>query len=409
MNRPGGGRSRAGLILALPVLLVLCVLALGTAARGDSAAAPLAADEGAAVAFDGTNYLVVWSDYASGTGDIYGARVAPNGTVLDPGPGLPISTPPAQQILPAVALDGTNYLVVRQERRTNDHYDIYAARVTPAGAVLDPDGIPIATAAGDQTAADITFDGVNYFVTWTDWSSSSGPDIYGARVTTSGTVLDPDGIPISNTANDQSSASVAFDGTNYLVTWEDRRSDPAEDIWGARVSTNGTVLDPAGISIGVGAQYQLAPDVAFDGTNFLVSWMDRRIGVWNIYGARVTPAGSVLEPDGIPISTAPDYQVYPALAFGQANYLVVWTDKRDGLEYHIHGARVTPGGSVLEPGGIPISTAAQQDFPAVAFGGSNYLAVWEDDRSQTGSDIYASRLSPAGDVLDPTGILISNA
>jgi hypothetical protein len=59
---------------------------------------------------------------------------------------------------------------------------------------------------------------------------------------------------------------------------------------------------------------------------------------------------------------------------------------------------VTPGGSVLEPGGIPISTAAEQDVPAVAFDGTNYLAVWEDGRSQTGSEIYGSRVSTTGAV-----------
>ena len=62
----------------------------------------------------------------------------------------------------------------------------------------------------------------------------------------------------------------------------------------------------------------MTPDVAFDGTNYLVSWMDRRNGVWNIYGARVSPQGAVLDKNGIPISTAPDFQIYPALAFGQA-------------------------------------------------------------------------------------------
>jgi len=44
----------------------------------------------------------------------------------------------------------------------------------------------------------------------------------------------------------------------------------------------------------------------------------------------------VLDQSGIPISTAPDYQVYPALAFGDADYLVVWTDKRNGVQYHAH-------------------------------------------------------------------------
>ena len=345
---------RVGPTLAVVFLVGLAMLGLVTDARSERAAVPLATDENAAVAFDGTNFFVVWTDYDSGNGDVHGARVTQAGTVLDQGPGIPISAAPAQQVIPAVAFDGTNYLVVWQDRRTNDSYDIYGARVTPAGDVLDPAGIPVTTAAGEQTAADVAFDGTNFLVTWTDSSPSNGTDVYGARVTTTGTVLDPSGIPISTTPNDQGSAGLAFDGTNYLVTWQDRREDPAEDIWGARVSPNGTVLDPAGFPIGVAAQYQWAPDVAFDGSNFFVSWTDRRIGSWDIYGARVTPGGSVLDPGGIPISTAPEFQVYPALAFGGADYLVVWTDERDNVDYHIHGARVTPGGNVLDPGGIPI-------------------------------------------------------
>jgi hypothetical protein len=41
---------------------------------------------------------------------------------------------------------------------------------------------------------------------------------------------------------------VAFDGTNYLVAWEDERSG-SQDIYGARVTRGGVVLDPAGFLI----------------------------------------------------------------------------------------------------------------------------------------------------------------
>jgi hypothetical protein len=43
--------------------------------------------------------------------------------------------------------------------------DRYGGRVSPAGAVLDRDGFLIASGPGDQSSADIAFDGTNYLVT----------------------------------------------------------------------------------------------------------------------------------------------------------------------------------------------------------------------------------------------------
>ena len=98
---------------------------------------------------------------------------------------------------------------------------------------------------------------------------------------------------------------MAFDGTNFLVVWADGRSGPSYDIYGARVSRAGAVLDGAGIPISTAANDQFAPAVAFDGTNFLVVWTDGRSGAsYDIYGARVSRAGAVLDGAGIPISTA---------------------------------------------------------------------------------------------------------
>jgi len=364
------------------------------------------------VAFDDTNYLVVWSDTRSGSSaDIYGTRVSQTGAVLDT-LGIAISTAANYQWLPSVAFDDTNYLVVWHDGRSGSSDDIYGARVSQTGVVLDTTGIAISTAANYQWLPSVDFDGANYLVVWHDTRSDSSRDIYGARVSQTGAVLDPAGIAISTDPNGQLCPSVASGGTNYLVVWGDGRSGSSDDIYGARVSQTGVVLDTTGmvISTSVHFYHQYYPSVAFDGINYLVVWEDYRTGLTDIYGARVSQTGAVLDPTGIAISTTANDQWLPSVAFDGANYLVVWSDERSGSSADIYGARVSQIGVVLDTLGITISTAANdQWYPSVAFDGANYLVVWGDGRSGSSDDIYGARVSQTGVVLDTLGIAISTA
>jgi hypothetical protein len=132
-----------------------------------------------------------------------------------------------------------------------------------------------------------------------------------------------------------------------------------------------------------------------------VVWADYRFMSYDIYGARVAPGGAVLDPEGIAISIAGDYQQYPAATSGDQNCLVVWQDDRDGNDLDdIFGARVNQAGDVLDPEGIPISDGA------IAFSGldavfedNTWLVVWTDWRFGA-SDLYCARLSSNGTVLD---------
>src|SRR5262249_19667147 len=152
---------------------------------------------------------------------------------------------------------------------------------------------------------------------------------------------------------DQLSPSVAFDGTNYLVVWQDFRSLATYDIYGARVSTGGQLLDPFGIDISLAANDQVSPAIAFDGTRYLVVWSDFRGGAnYQIYGTMVQPDGTVTNPNGIGIATALNNQTNPGIVAGGGLSLVVW--QRSGPSWDIYGARVDGAGTVLDPTGIAI-------------------------------------------------------
>ncbi|MGH8558603.1 MAG: hypothetical protein ACRESZ_14320 [Methylococcales bacterium] len=237
------------------------------------------------IAFDGTNYLVVFQR----EGQIIGVRVSPSGTVLDEPDGFAISsgTPfVVTNFSPAIAFDGTNYLVVWNKFIDGTH-DIFGARVTPAGQVLNE--FPIFRALGGQVDPSVAFDGVSYLVIWSDTRSGSpvGPDadILGTRVTPAGVILDPEGNPISTAPGAQASPHVIFDGANYFAVWEDTRNDPDVfppriDIFGTRIRPEGTLLDgpsdTGGIAINTASFPKQHPVASFDGTHYLappkISW-----------------------------------------------------------------------------------------------------------------------------------------
>ncbi|KPJ59272.1 MAG: hypothetical protein AMJ46_11935 [Latescibacteria bacterium DG_63] len=362
-----------------------------------------------AVAYDGKYCLTVWQDSRAGWPDvdIYGARFeAFSGSVLDSF-GVSISSAASGQYSPAVTFDGRNYLVVWSDSRDPAGSDIFGARVDTSGTVLDHFGIPICSATGNQGYPEVAFDGTNYLIVWVDYRNTVDSDIYAARMDTLGTVLDAEGFPVSTAVHDQLDPVVAFDGTNYLVAWSDHRVDPSIDVYGARVTPSGTVLDTAGIAISTAVNDQAYPDIVFNGTNYYVVWEDNRIGVRDIYGARIDTSGTVRDSDGVAVSMATSTQRSPAVTFDGKNHFAVWEDYRSLAGYDVYGARVDTSATLLDVTGIPVSTAVfSQRYVDVTFDSANtdYVVVWQDRRTDVDSDIYAARVDTSGTVIDPDGV-----
>jgi hypothetical protein len=178
----------------------------------------------------------------------------------------------------------------------------------------------------------------------------------------------------------QTTASVAFDGTSFLVVWEDERN-AEKDVFGARVSLQGEILDPIGIPVCTSQNVQSNVDVVWGGENYLVVWQDWREGTWMIYGTRVDQDGNVLDPDGFPIAGGAEWVGSPAVASDGTNFFVVWSHDKPETFYDLYGTRITPDGNVLDPEGILICATYQYELnPSVAYNGSIYFVAWEHDQ-----------------------------
>ncbi len=426
------------------------------------------------LAANGSTFLVVWEDgRASSTAtDVYGARVAANGTVSDAS-GIAISNAASHQYRPQVASNGTNWMVAWYDRRDYNitGEDIYAARVQASGTVDDPTGIVVHAYAFNDNQPRIVSDGTDYLIIWANgspvisggygarWGKADGTmtgtqgfamqisgysdlvfnptstgnhffiprsgsglanDIFARRMLGSGARVDQNELVLSMAFNAQYYPAVAFDGTNYLVVWSDSRNWATSgfDIYGVRVSTTGTVLDPNGLVICNANGTQSFPDVDFDGTNFFVVWEDRRPGtsVADVYGSRVSKAGAPLDGQGIQLSGAVYEQRFPRVAFDNySTYLVVWEDYRatgSSSQADIYGVRVRASDAFVFDynNNIPIATGTPREYaPSVDYDGQVFLVVWSDERnlSTTGRDIYGGRVGQGGQVLDPGGKPIS--
>ena len=353
-------------------------------------------DVATAVASDGTDVIVTWSGR--------GARVDRSGAVLDPS-GFPLSTLRSDV---AVAFNGDHYFVVGSAG-----LPIGGARVARNGAVLDPAAVTISRSASAQTELDMAFDGTSSFVVWTD-DRGPGSGIYGGRIGPDGQMLDGTGIPIA--VEDDPNArlgrpSVAFDGTNFLVAWSELRNDGP--LRGALLSRDGVVLDRLEIAPGVTGENQHGPEVAYGGGTFLVVWnwfsWDGAADRYEVRAALVDPSGSV--GDRFLVTAHPfDWPV--DVEFGDTAFMVVWQNYREGSGQDVFATRVTTSGTVPAPRSIPIATATgDQTVPRIAWNGDVHLVVWTHvgDPGQFRSDIAGARVADDGTLLDPSGITISAA
>jgi hypothetical protein len=372
--------------------------------------------QSADVAAQGTSWFVAWQDDSTGTNLVHAAYVSSGGSV-----GASVTMPgTAAQTDVAVACDPTNCLAIWADATPGFRVP-HAARVSTAPAVLDNPTLNLKpTQGGEGLLPDVAFDGTRYMAVWQDYRFGDF-DIYAGRITTAGVVVDTlrNGLHVSQLNTQEVQPAISFDGVQYVITWSDGRHSSFNglDIFGARMTTTGTLTDTAGFGVGANINDQTVPAIASGGGQSLAAWADARTGatLTNTYGARISQAAAV-SPDnyfGTAIGVAVNRQVTPAVAFDGTYYLLVWTDSRTsaGRDYDLIGARVYVNGTVIDPGGLALVVASgNQLVPDIVWNGSQYMLVWMDTRNgSTNADIFGTRINNVYQVLDGTGFTISSA
>jgi hypothetical protein len=169
---------------------------------------------------------------------------------------------------------------------------IVAQRVNAAGAPQWPGGVAVSP-GGVQSAPTMVSDGSGgAIVAWTD-SRGDGGDIYAQRVSAAGAAQwTAGGVALCNATGAQSGPKIAPDGAGgAVVTWEDSRSGTHSDIYAQRVNGSGaTQWTLNGVALRIGAVNQHAPAIMTDGAGgAIVTW---QVDGGEIYSQRLNGAGA---------------------------------------------------------------------------------------------------------------------
>lgn len=354
-----------------------------------------------AVAVDGSgNFVVVWEDRRNGDPDIYAQRYNNRGELQGYNFRVDDDAGNSWQYLPAIAIDNIgNFVIAWADRRESWlNPNIYAQRFSSSAQFLGQnfqikDNYYIFT---QEYPAITSSGGGNFVVVWND-DRNGNLDIYAQR-------YDSNGIPQGKNfrvnddinSSQQYFPSVSADGSgNFVVVWEDER-DGNPDIYAQRYNSSGI---PQGANFKVndysGSARELVPiAIAVDGhCNFIVVWTDARNGTPDIYAQRYSSSGV---PQGANFRVNDDngssWQVLPAIASdGSGNFVVVWQDDRNG-DPDIYAQLFDNQEKIIGCNYRVNSDSSTKDqiYPDVKLVNGHIYYTWQDNRIEgQGYDIFA--------------------
>jgi hypothetical protein len=311
--------------------------------------------------------------------------------------------------------DGSSVMVWEDERNGLDN--IYAQRLNTKGAKLwGEGGIGVCTAAGNQTSSQIISDGKSVIIAWQDRRGEDS-DIYAQKIDLDGSIVwEKDGVPVCKAPANQMAPQLCGDGNGgAVITWYDYRSKFGEDIYAQKIDRSGTAqwqIDGVSVCIENGTQWY--PKIISDGSGgAVICWDDKRGADYDIYVQRLDPKGAPVWPvNGLPACKASDNQEFSQIASCEGNtFVIAWQDHRTGRASVFAQKMTLEGRGLWKVDGARVcDVAGNQERPQIA-GGTEPIIIWSDYRNGSGnSDIFCQKMTSTGtQEWDPYGISVCEA
>ncbi|MCP3099024.1 tandem-95 repeat protein [Myxococcus sp. K15C18031901] len=328
-------------------------------------------------------YGVVWSNtrnHSTVYTDVVGAWVQPADGGVSAIKTLSSSQTGQFHDTPRIAANETGSMVVWTRKLTQGGRDALG-RPLESNTVARELGL----SANSQLEPSVAANADGYFLTWRDTRKhvSNLTDLYGARLSKTGEVLDPTGIVIASAVSDEHYPTVSWNGTDWMVAWVEYTTSNGAVVRARRVSSSGQWVDSVPLTLG-----NTGNKLASSGS--LVAWAT---------GSYVGVQARLVQGDGgvVTLGSLPsDAGTHVTVTNTPSQYLVAWEE--DG---GVRAQRFDTQGAAQ---GSRIDVAGSGNHPKVASNGVDFLALYSQGTSVP-LDIRAVAISSTGQVASTTPLL----
>jgi hypothetical protein len=359
----------------------------------------------AAYAGDGT-VVIAWISQAGPIYSIRAQKIDREGNLLWGLGGFMVAAEPAILDNVRICPDHSGGAVVAWFDNRGAGYQVYAQRISAEGEALwTATGHPVTQSSNFKRDLEIDSDGYGgVYLTWVDddyddirasWVQLGGYKPWG---------LD-DGVMVYGDIETQENPSIIADGAGgAIVCWEDYRSDTFGDIYAQKLeaSFGSPMWSTGGVPVCSDPGLQGGVTMVSDGAaGAILVWLDGRDNDYDIYAQRLSGVGTPLwAGNGIPVCTEEGLKYSPvAEPDGNGGAVIAWDDRRSGTAADVYATRIDGNYNFLWPmSGVPVCTSPfDQIVSSIAVDDiGNAIFAWGDDRNMMDLDVFAQRIDRFG-------------
>ncbi len=377
------------------------------------------------------SFVVVWADFRDNAedGTLYATRIEDTGEIAHPDGaslGIQVNTPAtsitdehstAEAVFPALAYGGGQYLLVWGATEKKGVF-------LNADGSVEGDPFAITTITGDARPQHNQLGYANgvFLLVWELESPGGSPhSLVGVRISSTGEVLDPSPITISDAVGHDldtktQSPLIVSDGSRFLCAWltQEMLTDPIERLIvncnAATVSTDGVVQEFNGhpVFLSQPAVQQL-PTVVWSGSGYAVAWTGNRMDGSDAYAGAIlarlfSPLGTASGEEDIVVAldgraSPQDTRQYMSGCWAGDRFVFVWNT--NGQDETVRAAALSPDGTVAVPAFELLGVTKPERLTScpVACNGENLLVASAMATTANEVNIVATLFAPDGTVL----------